>query len=62
MVVYETEEQIRGLTPDLRRLATLDFFGVIVTAPAGPAILFRGFSPRGRAFQRILLQVPPTAH
>ncbi len=33
VVVYETEEQIRGLSPDLGRLARLDFFGVIVTAP-----------------------------
>jgi len=32
LVVYETEEQIRGLAPDLQRVATLDYFAVIVTA------------------------------
>ncbi|MBI2921877.1 MAG: PhzF family phenazine biosynthesis protein [Planctomycetes bacterium] len=33
MAVYEREEDVRALTPDFARLATLDSVGVIVTAP-----------------------------
>lgn len=33
LVVYETEEQIRALHPDMRLLSQIDRFAVIVTAP-----------------------------
>lgn len=33
MVVYDTEEQIRALAPDMSLLAQIDRFAVIVTAP-----------------------------
>ncbi|MFN3324163.1 MAG: PhzF family phenazine biosynthesis protein [Bryobacteraceae bacterium] len=33
MAVYADEEQVRRLTPDMSRLAALDRFGIIVTAP-----------------------------
>jgi len=33
MAVYEEEDQVRRLTPDLERVAALDCFAVIVTAP-----------------------------
>lgn len=33
MAVYENEEQVRALKPDLVRLAALDCFAVIITAP-----------------------------
>jgi PhzF family phenazine biosynthesis protein len=33
LAVYDTEDQVRKLKPDLARLADLEYFGVIVTAP-----------------------------
>jgi PhzF family phenazine biosynthesis protein len=33
MLVYETEEQVRSLKPDMARLAEVDRFAVMVTAP-----------------------------
>ena len=36
MVVYDTEQQIRDLAPDMGLLAQLDRFAVIVTAPGEP--------------------------
>ncbi len=33
MLVYETEEQVRTLKPDMARLAAIDFFAFIATAP-----------------------------
>ena len=33
MLVYETEEQVRALKPDMARLTEVDRFAVIVTAP-----------------------------
>lgn len=33
LVVYETEEEIRALTPDMQALCAIDRFAVIVTAP-----------------------------
>jgi len=46
MVVYETEEQIRGLRPDLQKLASLDCFGVIVTAAGSTSdFVSRFFAP-----------------
>jgi PhzF family phenazine biosynthesis protein len=37
LVVYETEEEIRALAPDMGALARVDRFAVIVTAPASAA-------------------------
>ncbi len=46
MIVYQTEEQIRGLAPDVQRVAALDFFGVIVTAPGTTSdFVSRFFAP-----------------
>ncbi|MGI8783477.1 MAG: PhzF family phenazine biosynthesis protein [Acidobacteriota bacterium] len=33
MAVFETEQQVRGLAPDMNAVARLDHFAVIVTAP-----------------------------
>jgi PhzF family phenazine biosynthesis protein len=33
MAVYEREEDVRGLVPDMRKVATFDVTGVIATAP-----------------------------
>lgn len=47
MVVLDSEAQVRGLRPDFPRIAALDAFGVIVTAP-GESVDFvsRFFAPR----------------
>lgn len=47
MAVFESEEQIRALEPDFTRIAALDYFAVIVTAPgAGSDFVSRFFAPR----------------
>ncbi len=47
MAVFENEEQIRGLEPDFSRLAALDYFAVIVTAPGdGSDFVSRFFAPK----------------
>ncbi|MCL4473258.1 MAG: PhzF family phenazine biosynthesis protein [Actinobacteria bacterium] len=47
MVVFEDEEQIRTLKPDCSRLAGLDYFAVIVTAPGVESdFVSRFFAPR----------------
>jgi len=47
MVVYECEEDVRTLRPDFGRLAALELFGVIVTAPGAEAdFVSRYFAPR----------------
>jgi PhzF family phenazine biosynthesis protein len=46
MAVFETEDEVRGLAPDLARLAALDRFAVIVTAPGGEVdFVSRFFAP-----------------
>ncbi|HLJ14551.1 MAG TPA: PhzF family phenazine biosynthesis protein [Bryobacteraceae bacterium] len=46
LVVYETEEQIRALRPDLQLLSEIDRFAVIVTAPGQTAdFVSRFFAP-----------------
>lgn len=48
MVVYESEEEVRALRPDFRRLAEADRFAVIATAPAkteGYNFVSRFFAP-----------------
>ena len=45
--VYETEEQIRALAPDMTKLAAVDCRGVIVTAPGKDCdFVSRFFAPR----------------
>jgi predicted PhzF superfamily epimerase YddE/YHI9 len=47
MAVFETEKEVRSLTPDLNRLAALDLFAVIVTAPGKDCdFVSRFFAPR----------------
>jgi PhzF family phenazine biosynthesis protein len=47
MVVFDTEEDVRSLRPDQERLATLDFFAVMVTAPGRQVdFVSRFFAPR----------------
>lgn len=49
LVVFEREEQVRSLTPDMAKVAALERFGVIVTAPSSqPGVDFvsRFFAPR----------------
>lgn len=46
LVVYEDEGKVRSLKPDLERVATLDCFGVIVTAPGKKSdFVSRFFAP-----------------
>jgi PhzF family phenazine biosynthesis protein len=46
MLVYETEEQILGLKPDMARVAALAHFAVIVTAPGRESdFVSRFFAP-----------------
>ncbi len=49
LVIFDTEETVRLLTPEMSRIAGLDAFAVIVTAPAStPGVDFvsRFFAPR----------------
>jgi len=47
MAVFETEDEVRALAPDMKRLAEVDAFGVIVTAPGREAdFVSRFFAPR----------------
>lgn len=47
MVVYEEEDQIRNLQPDLEKVAALDTFAVIVTAPGKKSdFVSRFFAPK----------------
>jgi PhzF family phenazine biosynthesis protein len=47
LVVYENEEQIRGIQPDLERVAALDIFAIIVTAPGKNSdFVSRFFAPK----------------
>lgn len=46
LAVYGSEERVRGLAPDMAKLAALDLFGVIVTAPGtGCDFVSRFFAP-----------------
>jgi PhzF family phenazine biosynthesis protein len=47
MCVFETEGQVKALDPDFRKVAALDCFGVIATAPGNGGIDFvsRYFAP-----------------
>jgi PhzF family phenazine biosynthesis protein len=46
MAVYESEEDVRSLAPDMRALAALDRFAVIVTAPGRASdFVSRFFAP-----------------
>lgn len=45
-VVYETEDEVRALEPDMRELKKLDRFGIIVTAPGNDVdFVSRFFAP-----------------
>ena len=47
LVVYEKEEQIRSLQPDMERMAALDSFAVIVSAPGETCdFVSRFFAPK----------------
>jgi len=47
LVVFETEDEVAALRPDMERLASLDTFGVIVTAPGRDAdFVSRFFAPK----------------
>ncbi len=47
MAVYEDEQQIRKLTPDMAKIAALDFLGVIVTAKGESSdFVSRFFAPK----------------
>ena len=46
VLLLETEEQIRNLRPDMARIATLDCFAVLVTAPGKDCdYVYRFFAP-----------------
>jgi PhzF family phenazine biosynthesis protein len=47
LAVFDTEEQVRALAPDMGKLAALDFFAVAVTARGAEAdFVSRFFAPR----------------
>ncbi|HEX5011626.1 MAG TPA: PhzF family phenazine biosynthesis protein [Planctomycetota bacterium] len=47
LLVFDSEATVLGLRPDMARLAALDLFGVIVTAPSrGCDFVSRFFAPR----------------
>lgn len=47
VLVYETEEQVKALSPNMDGISSLDFFGVIATAPGGDCdFVSRFFAPR----------------
>ena len=47
MLIYENEDQVRNIKPDLSRLTSLDSFAVIVTAPGkGSDFVSRFFAPK----------------
>ena len=47
MAVYATEAEVRDLRPDMRALAAIDHFGLIVTAPGDQVdFVSRFFAPR----------------
>lgn len=49
VAVFETEAQVRALQPDFAQLLTLDYIGIIATAPgadAGTDFVSRFFGPR----------------
>ena len=47
MAVYATEAEVRALRPDMRALAAIDHFGLIVTAPGDQVdFVSRFFAPR----------------
>ena len=47
LVVYGTEEEVRSLTPDMDRLAKVDHFAVIATAPGKDVdFISRFFAPK----------------
>lgn len=47
LLVYEHEDQVRRLKPDLLQIAALDCFAVIVTAPGGDSdFVSRFFAPK----------------
>lgn len=47
LVIFESEEQIRSLKPDMNRIMLLDSLGVIVTAPGTKAdFVSRFFAPK----------------
>jgi PhzF family phenazine biosynthesis protein len=47
MAVFDSESEVRSLRPDFQRVAGLDAFAVIVTAPGGEAdFVSRFFAPR----------------
>jgi predicted PhzF superfamily epimerase YddE/YHI9 len=46
MAVYEREEDVRGLVPDMRKVAAFDVTGVIATAPGSECdFVSRFFAP-----------------
>jgi PhzF family phenazine biosynthesis protein len=47
LCVFDTEEQVRALTPDMRRLGAIDRFAFIATAPGSDCdFVSRFFAPR----------------
>lgn len=47
MAVFDTEEQVRALVPDMAKLAQLEYFAVVATAPGYEAdFVSRFFAPR----------------
>ncbi|MBT7943149.1 MAG: PhzF family phenazine biosynthesis protein [Alphaproteobacteria bacterium] len=47
MAVFETEDQVRGLSPDMAKVAAFEYLGVIATAPGRDCdFVSRFFAPR----------------
>lgn len=48
LAIFDSEEQVRRLQPDIQGIAALDAFAVIVTAPGGDVdFVSRFFAPKG---------------
>ena len=47
MAIFDSEAEVRAFRPDVQRIAALDAFAVIVTAPGDTAdFVYRFFAPR----------------
>ena len=61
LAVFDSEEQVRALSPDFVRVTALDTFAVIVSAPGKTVDFVSRFSRRAPASPRIPSPAPPTA-
>jgi predicted PhzF superfamily epimerase YddE/YHI9 len=61
LAIFDSEDEIKGLRPDIKRIAALDAFAVIVSARGNEVDFVSRFLPRAPASQRIPSPVRPIA-